>query len=417
MKLPIKVDITNAAPEVASLDGVLDELNAANEALKEGTCPGADFTGWLKPDAIVPDSELSRVKAAAERLRPSTDVMLVIGIGGSYLGSRAVIEALAEDPEKVMYLGCNTSGRYFNTVKKKLAGKRVAVNVISKSGTTLEPGVAFRLVRKLDNCSIKEILVTTDARKGALLEIAKKDGYETFTVPDNVGGRYSVLSSVGLLPIAYAGIDIDALVAGATECAKACDAESVETNPAYRYAGVRNLLYRGGKSVEILASFEPCFHYFAEWWKQLYAESEGKDGKGIFTASADFTTDLHSIGQFIQDGTRIFAETFVVFEDESSDCVVPEDKENIDKLNYVAGKDMNYVSDVAYRATAKAHRDGGVPNITIRLASLDERTIGAMIYFFEKACGLSAGLTGVNAFNQPGVEAYKKNMREIFGAE
>ncbi len=317
-KLPIAINARhlrpNVTPQMVANRRCL--LEAVDKQLRSGVCQGADFTGWLKPDRIVSANDLTRIKATANRLREETDVLLVIGIGGSYLGARAVVEALAGDPDRVVYAGQNISAHYMTRLKAKLKGKKIAINVISKSGTTTEPALAFRIMKDLvgDGGAKDLIIATTDANKGALLNLARKEGYETFVVPDNIGGRYSVLSAVGLLPIAYAGIDIDALLAGAKDCADLCANTDPLTNPAYFYAAARNALYHQGFSVEMLASFEPRLHFFAEWWKQLYGESQGKENMAIFPASVDFTTDLHSMGQYIQEGRRMLAETFLIIE-------------------------------------------------------------------------------------------------------
>jgi len=394
-----------------------DKIELVDKELRSGNCPGCDFTGWVKPGEILAPEELARLRKCAERLRDETDVMLVIGIGGSYLGARAVIEALADDPEKVVYAGQNISAHYMTRLRKQLEGKRVAINVVSKSGTTTEPALAFRVMKDIVGCDVAKscIVATTDANKGALLQLARKEGYETFVVPDDIGGRYSVLSAVGLLPIAYAGIDIDALIAGAKKCAELCANTDPLTNPAYFYAAARNVLYSQGFSIEMFASFEPRLHYLAEWWKQLYGESEGKENMALFPASVDFTTDLHSMGQYIQEGRRMLAETFLIVDEGEPSLTVPKWEDDSDGLNYLAGREVSYVNNKAYEATATAHRAGGVPNMTIHIQKLDAQTLGALIYFFEIACGISGLLLGVNPFNQPGVEAYKKVMFELLG--
>ena len=417
-KLPIALDITNLAPNVTKRK-VARKRKAVEHAasdLRSGNCPGADFTGWLKPGRILTPSELRRLKSCAKRLRDETDVLLVIGIGGSYLGARAVIEALADEPGRVVYAGQNISAHYIERLRGELAGKRVAINVISKSGATTEPAIAFRVMKDLVGDDAKaRIVATTDAKHGALLKLARTQGYERFVIPANIGGRYSVLSAVGLLPIAYAGIDIDALIAGAAGCAKLLENADPVANPAYCYAAARNILHKKGISIEILASFEPRLHYLAEWWKQLFGESEGKDGKALFPASVDFTTDLHSMGQYIQQGRRILAETFLIVEKGEPAVEIPRWAKDSDKLNYLAGRELSYVNHVAYQATATAHRDGGVPNMTISLKQLDACSLGALLYFFELACAVSGLMLGVNPFDQPGVVAYKIIMFELLG--
>ncbi|MCE5315484.1 MAG: glucose-6-phosphate isomerase [Armatimonadota bacterium] len=415
-KLPIVIDASYLKPNVTSdmIASRKEKISQIDGQLRSGNHPGSDFTGWMKPDQILSADEMSRLKATAKRLRDETDVLLVIGIGGSYLGARAVIEALADDPDKVVYAGHNISAHYMTRLKKQLAGKRVAINVISKSGTTTEPAIASRIMRKLA-ASSKHIVATTDSKKGALLQLAKTEGYETFVVPDNIGGRYSVLSAVGLLPVAYAGVDIDALVSGAAKCAGLCSNADPISNPAYFYAAARNVLYHQGFSIEMLASFEPRLHFMAEWWKQLYGESEGKENMAIFPASVDFTTDLHSMGQYIQEGRRILAETFLIIDGGEPSLKIPTDADDSDGLGYLAGKEVSYVNSKAYEATAKAHRDGGVPNMTIHLEKLDAYSLGALIYFFEIACAVGGLMLGVNPFDQPGVEAYKKEMFKLLG--
>lgn len=416
---PIALDTTYLEPNVtrAMIESKREAIASADQALRSKTCPGCEYTGWMKPDKIVDPQKMSRIQSAADGLGRETDVMLVIGIGGSYLGARAVIEALAEDPGRVVYAGQNISADYIARLKTQLRGKRVCINVISKSGTTTEPAIAFRVLKSLvpADAARKMIVATTDSNKGALLEMAKEAGYETFVVPDDIGGRFSVLSAVGLLPIAYAGIDIDALISGAAACAELCANPDPLANPAYYYAAARNALYESGAAIEILASFEPRLHYLAEWWKQLYGESEGKDGKALFPASVDYTTDLHSLGQYIQEGRRVLAETFLIIDRGAPSVTVPPDEADADGLNYLAGRELSWVNEKAYEATSRAHRDGGVPNLTIHVKKLDAGSLGALIYFFEIACAMSGLLLGVNPFDQPGVEAYKKEMFRLLG--
>jgi len=417
-KLPIALDVANLSPVVTREDVAAKRGDVARALsdLRSGTCPGSDFLGWLDPGRILTCRELADLKDCAESLREQTDVLLVIGIGGSYLGARAVIEALkpvTTPAHEVVYAGHNISSQYIHSLRERLAGKRVAINVISKSGTTTEPAIAFRVMKDLaaEGC----IVATTDAEKGALLDLAKSEGYKRFVVPCDIGGRYSVLSAVGLLPIAYAGIDIDELRRGAAECADLCTDPDPLSNPAFYYAAVRDILYRRGIAVELFASFEPRLHYLAEWWKQLFGESQGKDGKGLFPASVDFTTDLHSMGQYIQDGRRILMETFVIAEKGEPATTIPEQSDDSDQLNYLAGKKLDYVNNVAYQATAAAHRDGGVPNMTVTLERIDAYPLGALIYFFEIACAVSGLMLEVNPFDQPGVVAYKNVMFELLG--
>jgi glucose-6-phosphate isomerase len=416
-KLPIALDIANLAPNVTRqmVMNRAKAVEAADAKLPSCECDGKPITGWLKPDEIVGD-EIERIKTVADRLRRDSKFLLVIGIGGSYLGARAVIEALAADPGRVVYAGQNISAHYAKRLRKQLSGKGVAINVISKSGKTTEPALAFRVLRDLaGGDASSRIVATTDAKKGALLKLAEAEGYERFVVPSDIGGRYSVLSAVGLLPIAYAGIDIHKLMAGATDCAKLCENPDPEKNPAYFYAIARGILYAQGFSIEILASFEPRLHYIAEWWKQLFGESEGKENTGLFPASVDLTTDLHSMGQYIQQGRRILAETFLNVESGEPSLKVPKWQDDSDELNYLAGKEARYVNQKAFEATRAAHRDGGVPNMTVSLRKLDAYSLGALIYFFEKACAVSGLMLGVNPFDQTGVEDYKNVMFQLLG--
>jgi len=417
-KLPVALNTSYLEPYVTP-DMVLDRtesLKLADGLLRSGKSRGADFAGWLHPEKIVAADELAKLKDVAQRLRSETDVLLLIGIGGSYLGARAVIEALADNPDRVGYAGQNISAHYTARLREQLAGKRVAINVISKSGTTTEPAIAFRVLRDLVGESARSrIIATTDAERGALVQLARKEGLETLVVPSNIGGRYSVLSPVGLMPIAYAGIDIDRLIAGAAKCAELCRNPDPAANPAYYYAAARGILYQQGISVELLAAFEPRLAYFAEWWKQLFGESEGKENMALFPASVVFTTDLHSMGQYIQEGRRIITETFLTVEEGEPSIPIPADAANADELNYLAGREMSYVNSKAYQATAEAHHEGGVPNMTVALESLDAYSLGAAIYFFEIACAVSGLMLGVNPFIQPGVEAYKKGMFHLLG--
>lgn len=422
MSISLKLDAAYLTPEVSPEEvfSWQDQVNFCHEKLHSKTGAGNDFLGWLDPHSIIPASEVDRIKHTAKELRNNSDVLLVIGIGGSYLGARAVIEAVGgDDSERVYFAGQNISAHYMDSLIRKLKGKRVAINVISKSGTTTEPAIAFRIFRDIlesgGNDSRKLIVATTDARKGALRQLAEQKGYETFVVPDDVGGRYSVLSAVGLLPIAYAGIDINALLDAASDCSEACKNPDIRQNPAYYYAVARNLLYNKGKTVEILASFEPGMHYVAEWWKQLFGESEGKENVSLFPASVDLTTDLHSMGQWIQQGRRNIFETFIDIEGGGPDLRVPREETNADGMNYLAGRQVHDINREAYRATSLAHREGGVPNSTIRLPVLNSQTLGYLLYFFEKACAMSGYLLRVNPFDQPGVEAYKNHMFALLG--
>ncbi|MDE6007501.1 MAG: glucose-6-phosphate isomerase [Muribaculaceae bacterium] len=401
---------------------------AAISNLDECKGAGNDFHGWVKLPTETSQELIDRINATAKRLQENCDYVVCVGIGGSYLGAKAVNTALADNFEyyyapnpkepKVLYAGQNISEDYTAELEKLLTGKKFGIIVISKSGTTTEPAIAFRILKELlekqaGKAAAKDLIVAiTDAEKGALRTLATQEGYETYVIPDNVGGRFSVLTPVGLLPIAVAGHDISKLIAGAKEMEESILRPS-DTNIAEVYARMRNALYQSGKKIEILVNFEPKLHYFAEWWKQLYGESEGKDGKGIFPASVDFTTDLHSMGQWIQDGERTIFETVLSVKKPSVERRVPEDKDNLDGINYLAGKRIDEVNKMAELGTQMAHVDGGVPNMRIELEQLDEHTLGGLIYFFEKACGISGYMLGVNPFNQPGVEAYKKNMFKL----
>ena len=400
------------------------KVESCHEMLHNKTGEGADFTGWVDLPVNYDKEEFERIKVAADKIRRQADVLIVIGIGGSYLGAKSVIE-MFKDPfrrttkTEVIFLGQNISAEYMSSLLHYIVDKDVAVNVISKSGTTTEPAIAFRIIKDfMERKYGKEyaktrIYVTTDKEKGAMRLLASTEGYETFVIPDDIGGRYSVLTPVGLLPIAVAEIDIDALMEGA---ALAREKYSIkEDNDCYKYAVYRNALYKIGKKIEILVNYEPCMHYFTEWWKQLYGESEGKDKKGIFPAGVDFTTDLHSMGQYIQDGRRDLFETVIKINKQRSDIVVKEDPMDLDGLNYLAGKSMNEINEKALLGTVIAHYDGNAPSIILSIDEINERNIGELIYFFEKACGISGYLLGVNPFNQPGVEEYKKNMFALLG--
>ena len=425
----ISLDFTKAASFLGegAVEAYEPKAKAALEALENNTCPGNDFLGWLHlPSSITPDF-LDEVQAVANTLREKCEVVVVAGIGGSYLGARAVIEALGnsfawliqdkKNPQ-ILFAGNNISEDYLAELTDYLKGKRFGVINISKSGTTTETALTFRLLKKQCEAQMgkdvaREVIVAvTDAKRGAARTCADKEGYKSFIIPDNVGGRFSVLTPVGLLPIACAGFDIKALVAGATDMEKATGVNvPFGENLAAQYAAVRNALYNeGGKKIEIMVNYQPKLHFIAEWWKQLYGESEGKDGKGIFPASCDFTTDLHSMGQWIQDGERSIYETVISVETPNRELDFPHDDENLDGLNFLAGKRVDEVNKMAELGTRLAHVDGGVPNIRISVPVLNEYYIGQLIYFFEIGCGISGNILGVNPFNQPGVEAYKKNM-------
>ncbi|MCF0192937.1 MAG: glucose-6-phosphate isomerase [Prevotella sp.] len=424
----IKLDISKAASFLAEgAVGALEaQVKAAQQSLEDGTSPGNDFLGWLHlPSSITPEF-IQEVQDCANVLRENCEAIVVAGIGGSYLGAKCVIEALSNSfswlvadkkNPTILFAGNNIGEDYLYELTDYLKGKKFGVINISKSGTTTETALAFRLLKKQceDQCGkemAKQVIVAvTDAVKGAARTCATKEGYKTFVIPDNVGGRFSVLTPVGLLPIACAGFDIKALVEGAQKMEVACGVDvPFAENPAAQYAAVRNALYQSGKKIEIMVNYQPKLHYFSEWWKQLYGESEGKDKKGIFPASCDFTTDLHSMGQWIQDGERSIFETVLSIETPNHKVLFPSDEENLDGLNFLAGKRVDEVNKMAELGTQLAHVDGGVPNIRISIPELNAYYIGQLIYFFEIGCGISGNVLGVNPFNQPGVEAYKKNM-------
>ena len=404
-----------------------DRLEKAAGMLAGHTGPGGDFTGWVNLPRDYDKAEFARIKAAAKKIQQQSQVLVVIGIGGSYLGARAVIELLAspnynikkKDTPDIFFAGNGLSTDALLETIALIGDQDFSVNVISKSGTTTEPAVAFRIFKQLleekygKEGARDRIYATTDARKGALKGLADTEGYEEFVVPDDVGGRYSVLTAVGLLPIAVAGIDIDALMGGAAQAMEELAAPGMD-NPAWQYAAARHALYESGKKVELLACYEPPFRFFAEWWKQLFGESEGKEGKGLFPASVEFTADLHSMGQYIQEGERLMFETVVKFAPKGQ-FLIPNDPDNVDGLNFLSGKPLSFVADQAMRGVILAHVDGGVPNVLIELPAISEKSVGYLIYFFEYVCGLSGHLLEVNPFNQPGVEAYKNNMYALLG--
>ncbi|MFR9217027.1 MAG: glucose-6-phosphate isomerase [Ruthenibacterium sp.] len=412
----------------SEFSAIFPQVALAHETLHSKTGPGSDFLGWVDLPENYDKEEFARIKAAAEKIQKNSQVLVVIGIGGSYLGARAVIEALkgslynetCKGTPQIFFVGNSISPAYLQSVIALCEGRDISVNIISKSGTTTEPALAFRVFRgilekKYGKEGAKErIFATTDKARGTLKELADKEGYETFVVPDDVGGRYSVLTAVGLLPIAVAGCDIDALMQGAAAAREEL-AECTEANQCYRYAAARNILYRKGKTVELLASYEPAFTMMNEWYKQLFGESEGKDQKGIFPASVVFSTDLHSMGQYVQDGSRLLFETVVDVKAPSQDLYIEPDEANFDGLNFLAGQNMSVVNRKAMEGTILAHTDGGVPNIILEVESLSEKNLGYLIYFFEKACAISGYMLGVNPFNQPGVESYKKNMFALLG--
>ena len=427
----IKVDISNVWGQVSLPDllAMEKEVFAAHQTLVDGTGEGNDFLGWLNLPTAQPTSEMQRISAAAERIRKSSDVFVVVGIGGSYLGPRAAIELLqgcnhnigkGKGNPQIFYAGNGLSTRAWNELLRLLEDKDFSIALISKSGTTTEPAIATRnlrwmLERKYGTEGAKSrIFAITDPCKGALRQMATEEGWETFVIPPNVGGRYSVLTAVGLLPMAVAGIDINAVMAAAAEAKKIYDIRSFE-NPVWLYAAVRNLLYRRGKCIEILESFEPGFKMMGGWWQQLFGESEGKDGKGIFPVTAEFTADLHSLGQMIQQGERNIFETMVRFDAPDNRSLITADWKNLDGLSYLEGKTLDFVDEQAYLGTLAAHVDDGVPVITMDMGELNDAKLGELFYFFELACGVSAYMLGVNPFNQPGVEFYKRNMFHLLG--
>ena len=411
-------EIENAKPAAMLAAKMLEEKSGA----------GSDFLGWSTLPTDYDKAEFERIKAAAAKIRENSDVLIVIGIGGSYLGAKAAIELLKsphynnlkKDTPEIYFAGNNISPTYLNEVLSLCEGRDFSVNVISKSGTTTEPALAFRVFRKMvekkygKEGARERIFCTTDKARGTLKQLADTEGYETFVIPDNVGGRYSVLTAVGLLPIAVAGCDIDAIMAGAKQAQDELSAD-FDNNDCYKYAAIRNILYSKNKAVEMLMSYDPSFVMMAEWWKQLFGESEGKDNRGIFPAAATFSTDLHALGQFIQDGSRIMFETVVDIKKPKQDFFLENDAENLDGLNFLTNQNMSVVNRKAFEGTILAHTEGGVPNVVLELEDTSEKSFGYMVYFFEKACAVSGYMLGVNPFDQPGVESYKKNMFALLG--
>ncbi len=430
--IAVKLDIENMKPFFT--DPELDEMNnralEIHSRLESGKLPGSDYLGWLHIPSSIDSDLINRINETAEQIKGNTDAFIIIGIGGSYLGAKAAVEFVNHSfhnllpvekrrgPE-IYFAGQNISSDYFSDLLDILENKRLSINVISKSGTTTEPAIAFRLFKKLmeerygKKGARERIIVTTDRSEGALKTVADEEGYKSFVIPDDVGGRYSVLAPVGLLPIAVAGINIEELIKGA----KLFEDHTMNnrSNDAFLYAALRNIMYKNGKTIEILSSFHPSFHYLAEWWKQLAGESEGKELKGLFPASVDLTTDLHSMGQWIQEGQRIIFETFFTVEKSNRETTIPGYADDNDGLNYIAGRSLDYVNEKAYKGTAMAHLDGGVPNMTITIKDRSSSTLGQIFYFFEIAIAISGHLLGVNPFNQPGVEFYKKNMFKLLG--
>lgn len=430
----LSFDYSRALPFVSQeeIDAMAEYVTVAHNTIVNGTGAGNDFLGWVELPTNYDKEEFARIKKAADKIRSDSDILVVIGIGGSYLGARAAVEmlshsfanALDKDKRKdpmVVFAGNSISSTYMADLLELCEGKDISVNVISKSGTTTEPAIAFRIFKDLlekkygKDEAKNRIYATTDKARGALKTLADEEGYEQFVVPDDVGGRFSVLTAVGLLPIAAAGIDIDAMMQGARDAQNEYSNPALAENICYQYAAIRNCLSRKGKTVEMIINFEPSLHYFGEWWKQLYGESEGKDNKGIFPAAADFSSDLHSMGQYIQQGQRIMFETAILVDEPKKDVTIEATADNLDGLNFLAGKTIDYVNSKAAIGTALAHMDGGVPNLIVKVPKLDAYNFGQLVYFFEKACGISGYLLGVNPFNQPGVESYKKNMFALLG--
>lgn len=411
------------------LSAIAPAVKAAHETLTAKNGPGNDFLGWVDLPVNYDKAEFDRIKAAADKIKSDSKVLIVIGIGGSYLGARAAIEALRstlynslkKDTPEIYFIGNSISPTYLNEVVSLVEGRDFSVNIISKSGTTTEPALAFRVFRDLlverygEEGAKSRIYATTDKARGTLKELSDKKGYETFVIPDDVGGRFSVLTAVGLLPIACAGCDIDALMKGAAAAREEYSVCDLDKNVCYKYAALRNILYRKGKSVEMLISYENSFAMMAEWFKQLFGESEGKDGKGLYPSSAVFSTDLHSLGQFVQDGARIMFETVIQFAQPQKEFFLKDEETNVDGLNFLSNQNMSIVNRKAFEGTVIAHTEGGVPNIVLELPRLDETELGHIIYFFEKACAISGYMLGVNPFDQPGVESYKKNMFALLG--
>lgn len=417
----LKLDLSNLEGVISQdqINAMAPEVEAAHAKLYDPAALGSDFVSWVRLPESYDKDEFTRIQKAAAQIRKDSQVLVVIGIGGSYLGARAALEVFPSDGPEICFVGCSLSPNQLEAVIHKLDDRDWSINVISKSGGTTEPAVAFRvfrdlLVKQYGKDADRRIYATTDKARGALKTLADSNGWETFVVPDDVGGRFSVLSAVGLLPIAAAGVDINALMTGARDAMNAFDKRDM-SNPVWQYVAARNLLYRAGKKIELFCSYEPSYSFVGEWLKQLFGESEGKDGKGIFPASAQFTTDLHSLGQYIQDGERHLFETVIYVDDTGCDIAVPYSDDNGDNLNYLAGKPLSFVREMAFKGTLAAHKDGGAPSIVIRMDKMDVHDLGELFYFFELSCGISGHILGVNPFNQPGVEAYKKNMFALLG--
>lgn len=434
MSKAVKFDYSKALTFVGQheIDYLTDQVRLAHDQLHNGTGAGSDYLGWIDLPTNYDKEEFSRIQKSAAKIQSDSEVLVVIGIGGSYLGARAAIEMLSHSfyniqtkeqrkTPQVLFAGNNISSTYVTHLLQVLEGRDWSINVISKSGTTTEPAIAFRVLREALESKYgqeearKRIYATTDRARGALKKLATEEGYESFVIPDDVGGRYSVLTAVGLLPIAAAGIDIEAMMKGAADASKEYSNPNLAENESYQYAAARNALYRKGKTTEILVNYEPALHFVSEWWKQLYGESEGKDFKGIFPAAVDFSTDLHSMGQFIQEGNRNIFETVIQVNNVAEQIVIGHNEGDLDGLNFLTGKTMDFVNKKAFEGTLLAHTDGQVPNFIVNIADMTPYTFGYLVYFFEKACGISGYLLGVNPFDQPGVEAYKTNMFALLG--
>ena len=428
----ILFDYSNSFLKDNEIENLRMPILEAHKMLHNKTGVGNDFLGWIDYPVSYDKNEFDRIKKTAKKIRDNSDIFIIIGIGGSYLGARSAIEALShsfynmlpkskKNGPEIIFVGNNISGTYLKHLMDVIEGKDISINVISKSGTTTEPAISFRILKaymeeKYGREKAKErIYAATDKCKGALRELSNREGYETFVIPDDVGGRFSIFTPVGMLPIAVAGLDIDRMIEGAKMGRQEYMEEDLHKNPCYQYAAIRNILYNQGKIIEVLVNYEPSLHYISEWWKQLYGESEGKDGKGIFPAAVDFSTDLHSMGQYLQDGRRHLFETVLNVEKQREDIEIVEDEVNLDNLNYLSGRTMDFVNKKAFQGTLLAHVDVGVPNLIINIPKMNEYYFGKLIYFFQKACGISGYLLGVNPFDQPGVESYKRNMFALLG--
>ena len=430
----LTLDLSKITPfaKESELANMSHLVSAAHKVLNEKSGAGSDFLGWVDLPVNYDKEEFVKIKKAAEKIKSDSEVLIVIGIGGSYLGARAAIEmlnhtfygVLSKEQRKtpaIFFVGNNISSTYMADLLEAIEGKEISVNVISKSGTTTEPAIAFRIFKDLmekkygKEGAKARIYATTDKARGALKSLADSEGYETFVIPDDIGGRFSVLTAVGLLPIAVSGVNIDEMMQGAADARETYSSDDLANNDCYKYAVARNVLYSKGKTTEIMVNYEPSLHFFSEWWKQLFGESEGKDNKGIFPAAVDFSTDLHSMGQYIQEGRRNIFETVINVEKARKEIVIEESKENVDGLNFLSGKTMDFVNKKAFQGTLLAHNDGGVPNLILNVPEATAYYFGQLVYFFEKACGISAYILGINPFDQPGVEAYKKNMFALLG--